>query len=280
MRVLITGSSGFIGQQILKESLKQGHDVFCLKHENINNSNEAIKNFSPEILVHCAWGGVSAADRNNKIIQEENLNFSIKILNLYKFKQIIALGSQDEYGKIDKIVKESHELKPLSEYAIAKSNFCNYLQDFSIRNKIVWQWIRIFNTYGENQSDNWLIPSIIKKCIGDENVMDTTKGEQQYAYLHVEDLGRAIVKIYGKDNSGIYNLSSAYPLHLNEIFLKIKKHTESNIKFNFGSIPYRPFQSMMICGDSSKFINTFGEFETISLDEGIQRIIKYYRCHG
>lgn len=274
MKILITGTSGFLGKHIVDEAIRQGHEVLCLKHSEIDDCQKKVNTFAPEILVHCAWGGVSAADRNNPYLQVANIEMSKKVVKLYPFKQIIGAGSQDEYGNINEIVDEEHSLNPISEYAKAKIAFCNWLKEYAESHNIEWQWIRIFNMYGTEQASNWLIPAIIAKCKNGEKTMDTTKGEQQYAYLNADDFGRAIVSVFGaKDKSGIYNISSSNPTPLHDIFIMIKQLTKSDIEFKFGAMPYRQGQSMMICGNSDKFIHTFGEFETINIEEGIKSLL-------
>lgn len=275
MKILITGASGFLGKHIVDEAIKQGHEVLCLKHSEIDNCQENVNTFAPEILVHCAWGGVSAADRNNPELQAANIEMSKKVVMLYPFKQIIGAGSQDEYGNINEVVDEEHPLKPISEYAKAKISFCNWLKEYAESHNIEWQWIRIFNMYGTGQALNWLIPAIIAKCKNGEKTMDTTKGEQQYAYLNADDFGRAMVSVFGaKGKCGIYNISSSNPLPLHDIFMMIKELTHSDIEFNFGAMPYRQGQSMMICGNSEKFINLFGMFETTSITQGIKQLLE------
>lgn len=274
MKVLITGTSGFLGKHIVDEAIKQGHEVLCLRHSEIDTCQEKINEFAPEILVHCAWGGVSAADRNNPELQTANIEMSKKVVMLYPFKQIIGAGSQDEYGNINEVVDEEHPLKPISEYAKAKISFCNWLKEYAESHNIEWQWIRIFNMYGTGQASNWLIPAIIAKCKNGEKTMDTTKGEQQYAYLNADDFGRAMVSVFGaKGKCGIYNISSSDPKPLHDIFEMIKELTHSDIEFKFGAIPYRQGQSMMICGNANKFKKTFGDFETIDLVSGIKSLI-------
>ena len=73
--------------------------------------------------------------------------------------------------------------------------------------------------------------------------------------------------------SGIYNLSASRPVSLKEILFLIQGLTESSATFDFGFYSYRLHQSMMICGDCSKFISTFGAFEHISLEEGLRKTI-------
>lgn len=278
MKILLTGASGFLGQHILSESRSQGHEVMCLRHSEFENCEEKVRSFAPNILIHAAWGGVSAADRNDASVQQQNINMSRYLVDLYPYRQIIGLGSQDEYGVISEVVDEGHPLCPVSEYAKAKIAVCNYIADKCADRGSEWQWIRIFNMYGIHQADNWLIPAIIRRCIGGEQSMDTTKGEQCYAYLYSADFARAVVSMCGAhDKSGIYNLSSSHPLPLKEIFLKIKELTCADIAFHFGAIPYRPNQSMMICGNSQKFKDTFGDFEKTTFEEGLREIINSYK---
>ena len=278
MNILITGATGFLGRHICQESERQHHQVMCLKHAEIGNSAHLVREFAPDVLVHCAWGGVSAADRNNPQLQKANVEMSEEVFNLYPYRQIIALGSQDEYGVIDGIVGEGHPLSPVSEYAKAKIQLCHYLQQIASTRPLEWQWLRIFNMYGRHQQANWLIPSIVKKCLDGEHAMDTTLGEQQYAYLYAEDFARAVTSIFGSTGkSGIYNISSSTPLPLRDIFLLIRQLTNANIEFSFGAIPYRDNQSMMICGNSEKFAKAFGTFETTPFEKGLSIIINDYK---
>ena len=278
MNIVITGATGFLGSHIVSEAKKNGHNVFSLKHSAIDSSRPLLEAFAPDILVHCGWGGVSAADRNDSKLQADNIAISKRIIALFPFKQIIGLGRQDEYGNINSIVNESQPLQPISEYAKAKIAFCNHLSNYAEQNRISWQWLRIFNMYGTGQAPNWLIPSVIKKCITGEKSMQTTLGEQQYAYLFADDFAKAVVSMFGqKGKNGIFNISSSKPLPLRHIFEQIKKLTKASIQFEFGAIPYRPNQSMMICGDSSKFTASFGNFEKTDFAEGLQMVIEEWK---
>ena len=58
-----------------------------------------------------------------------------------------------------------------------------------------------------------------------------------------------------------------------DLFSLIKQKTNSKIEFN-PVLPYREYQSMMIMGDSTKFKNTFGDYEKTTLSQGLDRIIQ------
>src|SRR5574344_1337427 len=296
-RIFVTGATGFLGYHIVRRCVADGHKVLCLRRSSSIspfdrsveskiewlNSNDVswkdvVEAFKPDVLIHAAWGGSSADVRNNHSVQEANLILTKDLISLYHYKQIIAFGSQDEYGNINSVVDESRVPNPISEYAKVKAFVCEMLKDYCLSNGIEWQWIRIFSVFGERQKSDWVIPAVIHKCLAGEKSMDTTLGEQKYAYLYVRDFADAILSVVGSEGkSGIYNLSSRYPISLRSIFETIKELTSSGIVFNYGAFPYRKNQSMLIAGSSEKFIRTFGNFEKTEIKDGLMRTIDYIK---
>lgn len=251
------------------------HEVSWVNSDD-RNWEISVVDFQPDVLIHCAWEGVSADGRNNPEVQAKNIELSEKLFKLAGYKQIIVLGSQEEYGRIDSLVDENHPLNPVTEYAKAKIATCRKLTEHAKAAQVEWQWIRVFTVYGEKQKDNWLIPSIIKKC-KDISVkeMETTRGEQTYSYLYSSDFANAIFSIVGAEGkSGIYNISSTTPTRLKDLFEFIKRKTNSNIVFK-PTLPYREYQSMWIMGNCNKFKNAFGEYERTSLSQGLDNIIHH-----
>lgn len=295
MKIFLTGATGFLGYNIAIACADKGYQLLCLRrHNSVSHFPpsieqqllwvtegeegwlEAIRSFEPDVLIHAAWGGVDASGRNNAEIQQANVELTQQIMTSAPFKQIIMLGSQDEYGQIQAKTSETAPLRPLSEYAKAKIRCCQLLQQYCDP-LIEWQWIRIFSIFGLQQRPMWLIPSVIRKCLDNEPFMETTPGEQVYSYLYSADFGSAITSIVGqRGKSGIYNLSSAKAVRLCDLFELIKRQTGSSIEFR-KTLSYRENQSMVILGDASKFIQAFGAFEQTPLEEGLRLTIEEIR---
>lgn len=293
MRIFATGSTGYLGFHFVNVAVSQGHKVLCLRRPTSKSlfepivekeitwvSNEdphmakIINDFQPDVLFHAAWGGVRGADRDNIEIQNENIMMSRKLFELYPYKQIIAIGSQAEYGFYNDIVRESHPLRPTMEYAKAKVQCCNEMIEYCEKHNIEWQWIRIFTVFGEKQTGG-LIRMAIEKCLNKEKYLPTTLGEQRYSYLYSFDFAKAICKVLGsKGKSGIYNLSQPNCLYSNRFVLeKIKELTDSDIVLQFGAIPYPDNQVMLMDGNVAKFEQAFGPIPLTDFEFALRNTI-------
>jgi nucleoside-diphosphate-sugar epimerase len=298
-RILITGISGFLGSQIAKQLILQGHELIATKRartilwrceEFINeitwidteetNWSKNIVNLQPEIIIHSAWNGVSASDRDDWEVQLSNIDFSLKLLQIAKKSQVkkfFGFGSQAEYGNFSGIVDENYPLNPNCAYASAKIAVSQIIDNYCSINKINWHWFRLFSFFGELESNTWLIPTLIEK-ISSLQIMEMTPGEQKYAYMYVGDLARIIGKIVEFDICpGIYNISSSTTISLLELtnkILEIIKPAESHI--NFGAIPYRPNQSMHIQGSILKLERELGEkIDELDFNDSLSKVVNY-----
>jgi len=298
-KILLTGISGFLGSQIAKQLIFQGHKLIATKRTssdlwrceeyankitwiNLNEANWQTKilEFNPEIIIHTAWSGVSATDRDDWDIQLSNIDLTLKLLQIAKqckLKKIIGFGSQAEYGNFSGIIDETYPVNPNSAYGSSKIAISQIINNFCSINQINWHWFRLFSFFGELENNSWFIPTLIDK-ISSVQKMDMAPGEQKYAYMYVGDLARIIGKIVEVDiSSGVYNISSSNAISLLELsnkILELIKPTESQI--NFGAIPYRQNQSMHIQGSNSKLEKELGEkIEELNFNDSLSRVVNF-----
>lgn len=300
MKILITGATGFIGSHIVESLINNAeHEILLSKrttsnlwrcnsfvekvkwtNTDTNNFENDVYNFMPEIIINCAWDGVSADNRNIWDIQINNIPFQQRLLALAtqtKVKKFIGIGSQAEYGKFDGKVDENHPANPNSAYGATKLAALTILKTFCEEQAITWYWFRSFSCFGERESENWLIPSAIKKMLYN-NEMDLTFCEQQYSYLYIKDVANLFVSaIDSNAESGVYNLASDHLRPLKNILLSIKKYLNSDSKLNFGALPYRKNQSMINGSINTKTKGAFGQYEISNFDEKLVQTIEYYK---
>lgn len=300
MNILITGATGFLGCHLALQLKQKGHRLICLKrtHSSVpldlaglnhvmwfdytdDDLEDKVAENTPDVLIHAAWGGVRGAGRDDAVQQEANIEFSKRLFDLYPYRQIIAFGSQAEYGQYGGAVSEGSPLNPFSAYGRAKVKCCRALIDFCREANIEWQWIRVFTVYGERQGGG-LIYNAIRHFLTSASDFLTTDGFQSYSYLYAADYAEVLSRVvgcYGK--SGIYNLSQPRCLMTNrEVLGLLKKLTGSNAQLRYGAIPYPEGQVMVMDGSVKKFESAFGEIPYTDFEKTLIRIIDYYRHNG
>lgn len=112
MKVLLTGSNGFVGQHVLSAFADQDVEVKVLVRNGGGSSKDivgdlndlgaikdSIKEFAPEVLVHLAWEGIPDLGLDNSL---KNLKNSIDLFNICVdagVRKIVVAGSCFEYDK-------------------------------------------------------------------------------------------------------------------------------------------------------------------------------------
>ena len=298
-KVLITGITGFLGSHLARHLLIHNFEIvawvrrssnmhrcidfaekinFC--YEEDENFELNIHKFNPSIIIHCAWIGVTSFERESLELQLKNLELTDKLINIAKglnINKFICLGSQAEYGFIDGIVDESAETKPTSAYGKVKLLVLDKIQGYCSTNNLDWYWLRIFSVFGPGEDNNWLIPSLIQTMQKMES-MDMTLGEQKYAYLFIDDFTHIIENIINRNaQAGVYNICSPNALSIKELALKILNLLNPNFKINFGALPYRNKQSMLVQGNISKLIHQIGEIKFTDVNLALTKTIEHYK---
>lgn len=297
MKAFVTGASGFVGSYLVKVLIDEGHEVLCLKRpssnlsklddyvskvrwvDNTDNWKESLVAFQPDIIYHLAWDGVTAKERSvwqkqigNIIFQQELLDATLAAGS----KKYVGIGSQAEYGNFKNKIDESYPVCPMSAYAAAKVAALDIVRAFCEINQIEWYWFRLFPLFGPHESDQWLIPSLIKNIFTQES-MDFTPGEQKLPYLYVGECAKAIkAAITADGHSGVYNICSDNPLALKELVARIRDKVRPDFKLNFGAFPYRYGQSMYMEGDTTALRRNVYNIVTSDFEQRLSETIDYY----
>lgn len=299
MKIFVTGASGFIGSYLVKYLCDRSHSVMALKRSTSNlfrlgdyksqiswvnvdddNWRDTVIAYNPDAIFNLAWSGVAANERSNFLsqivnitLQQNLLEIAIRCPNLHTF---IGVGSQAEYGIINSVISEDATPNPCSAYGAAKLASLDILKAYCQINNIDWYWFRVFPCFGPTEDDVWLIPSLIKS-IYTQPYMDLTKGEQKLAYLYVGEVAKAMASALAVEgHSGIYNISSNCPIKLADLVSKIRNVINEQYVLNFGALPYRDGQSMLMMGSTEKLSSHLYKIDNSYFDIALEDTIRYY----
>jgi UDP-glucose 4-epimerase len=293
--ILITGSSGFVGSELIRKlSKKKVHLYLIINKKKPKIKSKKIKFINCSLLnrsslkkklyrinitdiIHCAWVGVSSR-RRNSLQQNLNLKITDNILSAIKHQKIssfIQLGSQAEYGSKFYKIYENSELKPKTQYGKIKIKILKKTQIFCKKNNIRFIWLRIFAGYGPGSDNNWIIPSTVIKIINNQKTKFTA-GNQLYNFIYVSDIASAIIKsLYNKDVNGIFNLGSEKSYTIKYVVKLIFKKLNIKKKPLFGERSYRNDQIMKFYPSILKIKKKLNWQPKYSISEGLDKTIKF-----
>ena len=297
-KILITGASGFIGNQLLRKlRLKKNIILYLIVNKNkildgsknvnliycsLLNKKKLEKKFTKidiTDIIHCAWIGVDANNRNS-INQAKNVNIINNIFKALKKKKInsfIGIGSQAEYGFKKKIITEKSKLKPITFYGKAKVKVYNILKKKCKNKKIRFTWLRIFTGYGPGSKPEWIIPQTIQSVISKKRI-NFTAGDQIYNFIYISDIVKFIIKaLFNKNSNGAYNVAYKKIYKIKNIIKLIFSILKVNEKPMLGSIDYRKDQIMEYKPSIKKLKKDFKWEPEIGIKEGLKKSIDFYR---
>jgi len=275
-RTMVTGANGFIGRAILNEIRKIEGDAIGLTRLTISSETKklqskndialpsdkwasAITSMRPKTLILCDWEGVGGKDREEKNVQQKNIDRWFGLFDAAKSagtKRIIALGSQAEIDKNQNGIKSDAEFAPTTVYGEAKAELYKKLWKLSESSGIKFDWIRIFSVYGENAENVWLIPKVIAALKKSEEI-SLTKCEQEWNFLHVNDVACAVLKILAQTPSnGVINVANPVTNKLQEVLDFIGQRMNKKELLKYGELPYSENQVMVMRPDLTEILST------------------------
>lgn len=274
MKILITGATGFIGNHLIIQLLKNKSNKIVASARNIDkakefdwfskvtfiefdlqNSHDDLFNFfgKPDKLIHLAWSNL---DNYSDLIHiEKNLNEQyrfIKNLIMGGLRDITVTGTCFEYGMLEGCLSEDMSSNPTNSYALAKDTLRKFIIELQKQQKFNYKWIRLFYMYGEGQSKKSLI-SLLQDAINNKDPeFKMSGGEQLRDFLPVDEVARNISMITSQNTyfNQIINCCSGSPISVKNLVENYLKENKYTIKLNLGYYPYPNYEPRKFWGNN------------------------------
>jgi len=281
MKVLITGSSGFIGSYLIKRLEELKFDLIFIDIANgIDICNwEQVKNITKvDIIIHLAnLSFVPASYQQPKKFYEINYIGTLNMLELCRINgaRMIYFSSymygNPQYQPID----ENHPVQAYNPYSQTKvicESLCEgYNRDFEVPVTI----FRPFNIYGKGQNSDFLIPSIIAQAKTGKIVIKDERPKRDY--IHVTDVVEAIVcalkSKLNTSNTQMYNLGTGISYSVREIVDSVRSLYNNKIEYNCSN-EIRQNEVLDTIADISKIKKDLKWMPKVTLSEGLKSMIE------
>ncbi len=317
MKVMLTGILGFIGSHMAEKLASQGHDVYGLVRRVANRSmapiaellnditllsgditdyvstRNAIRTANPDAIIHlAALSPVRDSFERPFEYQQTNLvgtmNVAHALLELPDpgSRKLVAASTAEVYGLQGiKPLKETLPLFPSSPYAVSKAAGDLYLQMMFNTYQLHGSIMRPANSYGRKFDTSFIIEYLVTQMLKGETVYIGAP-ESIRDYMYVDDHVSAYLRAL-EDEAGdreVFNVGTGVGVS-NQALAKLvaEKTGFEEKKIKLGSYPpgypYRPSASDQpyIVLDSSKIKRILNWEPTISLNQGIDRVIAFFK---
>jgi ADP-L-glycero-D-manno-heptose 6-epimerase len=229
MRILVTGHKGFIGQNLTKALIEQGHFV-----DGYEWPDRLPYLYEYDWVIHL--GAISTTTETNvEKIMDQNFDFSVKLINLCKeFGVNFQYASSASVYGLKEEFKEDSPVNPLSPYAWSKYLFDRYVQQNYWGNIV--QGFRYFNVYGPHEEHKGNQASPYHKFTEQAKTTGNIKlFEGSDTFLrdfvpveHVVDIHKKFLNI---KESGIWNVGTGIARSFKDIATEIADKHKATITY-------------------------------------------------
>jgi UDP-glucose 4-epimerase len=285
---LITGSSGFIGQHLVKEF--SDRDVFCATEANMNLRNpqmidEVIAEVQPEVVIHLAaktevaWsfddyldvsqvnylGTVALAEANRR------LNPNLRLF--------VMASTMETYGhqlESEPFTEDTPQY-PMAPYAVAKVACEKYLDYMDYAYGFPYTILRQTNAYGRHDNDFFVVERILTQMLKGDGVR-LGDPDPWRNFLHISDLValyREVVEqrpvgetfVTGPDNA----------LSIGDLAEQCRAVTGYDGDIEWHTIPKRPGEIYFLSSSPVKAERELGWTPKVELLDGLSRTADLWR---
>ena len=298
-RVLITGASGFIGQFVLKEMLKnEDIDFFAIDTRKIPNISiekqklislldkeklmEIIKRYKPNVIIHLAAIALVTHDNVGEIynVNVQGTENLLEVTQEYcdKGTRVILASTAGVYGnqKVEKY-KEDLPYNPANNYSYSKM-ITEYLGK-RYKDDLEIVTIRPFNIIGVGQSENFLIPKLVEHFANRKEKLSVGNISSFRDYVDVEYCAEVIMELVLREkiDFDILNICSGIPTSGEMILQLLQEMTSFKPEIEISKNFVRKNEVWRMIGDTTRLSEFMNGKKSQSVKDILLKMLDYYK---
>lgn len=294
MRVLVTGSKGFVGQWLMRHLKDNGDEPVGLDVEvditDAASITQAITTAAPEGICHLAaqssvgasWSDPADTYRVNTV---GTVNVLTAALACEPTPRVLMVSSSEVYGRIrpvDLPVREEAPFAPVSPYAASKAAAEIAGMQAWIGQGLEVVIARPFNHTGPGQRTDFVVPALAQQVAdavaSGADALHTGNLDPKRDITDVRDVVRAYRLLVENGGSGeVYNVCSGHSVSIREIADRLLRIAGLDLPLVVDEDRVRPVDIPELCGDPSKLRAATGWNQEISLDQTLSDVVGYWK---
>jgi nucleoside-diphosphate-sugar epimerase len=301
-RVMLTGGTGFVGANLTRRLLQEGHEIHLLVRPNytqwriqdiqtdihlhkvaLNDEEQltsCVKKIRPDWVFHLAVHGAYPFQTELRQIVQTNIIGTINLVEAclnVGFETFVNTGSSSEYGYKDHAPSESAWLEPNSYYAVTKSSatlFCRYTAQ---SRGCHIPTLRLYSVYGPYEEPTRLMPTLIQQGLQGK-LPPLVSPEVARDYVYVGDVVEAYLLAAAQpcqEPGGIYNVGTGIQTSLREVVDVVRRVMGITIEPEWGVMPNRQWDTNVWVADNRKIRSELGWQPRYTFEQGFRLMLNW-----
>lgn len=286
MRILLTGATGYLGSNLAKAFIMDGHCVFALKRKkscltrlidfekeiqfyDIDDFDifDLFKKTAPfDAVIHTATCYGRAGETVSEVFKA-NTEFPLRLL------EAMLAHETETFLNTDTILSPY-----INAYSLSKRQFGDWGRYLSEDEQVRFLNVKLDHMYGPDDDTSKFPSWIVKQCALNESTIRLTSGEQRRDFIYIDDVVDAYRCLLDHSRETRLHfqevgIGTGSPIRLRDFVETAHRLSHSNSKLVFGSVPYRKHELM---GDpiDTDYLKSLGWSPKVDLKSGVLEMLK------
>lgn len=305
-RVILTGGTGFVGANLARRLLRDGHEVHALVRpghqpwrleairaqshlheahlEDAGKVDSIIRQIRPEWIFHLAAHGAYSSQTNLEQMVLTNIHGTMNLVSACLksgFEAFVNTGSSSEYGFKAHPAAETTLLEPNSHYAVTKASATLFCRHTAQRERVPLTTLRLYSAFGPWEEPTRLMPALIVRGLQGQ-WPPLANPDTARDYVHVEDVAEAYLlaaRFPSHVPGAIYNVGTGIQTTLRDVVEVARRALSIRSEPDWGSMRPRPWDTNCWVADSGLIRETLGWRPRFTFEDGFRQVLEWFHAH-
>jgi nucleoside-diphosphate-sugar epimerase len=306
-RALVTGGTGFIGANLVRRLLRDGHQVHLLvrpthkswriadilpecrlQHAELADRTavgQVLQRCKPEWIFHLAGYGGYHDEQDVGAMVATNITglFNLREAALdVGFEAFINGGSSSEYGYKDHAPSETEHVDPNSDYAVTKAAATHLCRFTALSTGVRMITLRLYSVYGPYEEPTRFIPTLIREGLRG-GFPPLVAPDTARDFVFVDDAVEAFICAATTSNQrpgAVYNVGTGVQTTIRAAVELCQKVLAIEGQPSWGTMPRHRWDTNVWVADAMVIRQALGWEPRTSFESGFRRTVEWAREHG
>jgi nucleoside-diphosphate-sugar epimerase len=305
-RVIVTGGTGFVGANLTRRLLRDGHEVHLLIRSNyqpwrietirdevhihevqlhdIESVTRVIDQIRPDWIFHLAVYGAFSSQTDVQQMLQTNIHGTINLVQACLktgFEAFVNTGSSSEYGFKDHPPAETEMIEPNSPYAASKAAGTLFCRQTARQQHVHLPTLRLYSVYGPYEDPTRLVSTLIVRGLQGE-LPPLVGPETARDFVHVADVVEAYLlaaTLPGQEPGAIFNVGTSVQTTLREAVAVAREVLNISAEPIWGAMPARSWDTSIWVSENCKICKELAWTPRFNFLRGFTATVEWFRAH-